>query len=245
MHQCSWPVMPNFKIGFCLDLKLIKNTAKYTLQPAVVQNAPSRGCTLMLLTNLREPDWISVSCEENLLYFAICTLKGYIAKTYSISGNNSTEIYLCKKSNIIINEKCHSFLWHQSFNPLSQFYNDLRVSRISLKEFSSLYHMFDAVSSINVFPTLIFQEKLQRHAMKVYKLFNKIHVKDIFKEGSVFSGYVISNFNKTKIEIGVNLYHCKRGGYVLHEYVCDGITDGPNDKSDEESCICNDTLYDF
>ena len=91
MHQCSWQVMSNFKMGFCLNFKLIKNTVKYTLQPADVQNAPSRGCTLMLFTNLREPDWISVSCEENFLYFAICTLKGYIAKTYSINNMKPTQ----------------------------------------------------------------------------------------------------------------------------------------------------------
>ena len=35
-------------------------------------------------------------------------------------------------------------------------------------------------------------------------------------------------------------FMCKKGGYILYIYFCDGYVDCPNDNSDEEDCKCND-----
>ena len=56
----------------CLNLTHIKRLAQMSIQSP---SNPQRPCSLMLLSNLAEPEWISVQCSEKLLYFVLCTKK--------------------------------------------------------------------------------------------------------------------------------------------------------------------------
>ena len=103
---------------------------------------------------------------------------------------------------------------------------------------SYFYHIFNAISSVDGIPILIFQDIIQLKLIKVYKLFGRLRLTHIFNVP--VGGTVICTFKKIKYIFGINIFSCRKGGYVLHMYTCDGIQDCPNDDSDEMFCFCED-----
>ena len=234
----------NDLIGFypnsdlCPNLTLTKISARDTLHSSKVPVNLTNRCILMLLSNLREPDWISTSCEENLLAFTVCRQKGTTKGKYTISKYKSTLLYLCKSDHILVHGKCYSFLWNEFWNMAGQVCNDFKARAISMKEFISFYHIFDAVSSVNMFPSFVILNKKTIQVIHIHKLFSRVRFTAVQPKNSKASGHVICNFNKKKAFIGINMFKCRKGGYILQRYVCDGIIDCPIDRSDEEFCIC-------
>ena len=61
------------KVGnTCPNSTTIKMSARNILHPHTIPVIPKPICSLMLLSNMREPDWISVSCDESLVNTVIC-----------------------------------------------------------------------------------------------------------------------------------------------------------------------------
>ena len=196
----------------------------------------------MLLRNLREPVWNSVPCDAKLLHFTICSVVEKTKSNYINGEDNLSELLKSKSINLLINNKCYGFLWN-SWNTASQLCYNFKARVVSPSEFTSISHIFDAVSSINLFPLFIFPSFLNLTAIKIYKLFNQVQFKQIKKQTSTISGYIPCNFNKVKIQIGINVFHCKKGGYISPEYMCDEHKDCPNDNTDEYFCMCNKDMY--
>ena len=61
--------------NICTNLSAVKYLARDQLQFHKTPVTSNRSCTLMLLSNLREPDWISVSCDKKLLNAIICKIQ--------------------------------------------------------------------------------------------------------------------------------------------------------------------------
>ena len=196
----------------------------------------------MLLRNLREPVWNSVPCDAKLLHFTICSAVEKTKSNYINGEDNLSELLKSKSINLLINNKCYGFLWN-SWTTASQLCYNFKARVVSPSEFTSISHIFDAVSSINLFPLFIFPSFLNLTAIKIYKLFNQVQFKQIKKQTSTISGYIPCNFNKVKIQIGINVFHCKKGGYISPEYMCDEHKDCPNDNTDEYFCMCNKDMY--
>ena len=144
-------------IKVCPELKL----RKFALQKELHHNKRPKIqiCTLMLLRNLREPVWNSVSCDAKLLHFTICSVVEKTKSNYITGEDNLSELDLlkCKAINLLINNKCYSFLWNHSWNTTSQLCYNFKARIVSPSEFTSISHIFDAVFSINLFPFLFFQ----------------------------------------------------------------------------------------
>ena len=66
--------------------------------------------------------------------------------------------------------------------------------------------------------------------------FSKMTVSMLDKEG-----YLICCSSKYIIFPGIHVFKCSNGSSILYQYICDGTTDCPNDKSDEELCVCSDS----
>ena len=58
---------------------------------------------------------------------------------------------------------------------------------------------------MNTFLNIIFQNHHNLHVIKILKLFNRIHIKHIYKYTPSFSGYAICTYNRSKIKIGTNM----------------------------------------
>ena len=66
----------------CPNLTSVKMSAKTDMHPLYLRR---KTCTLMLLSNLAEPDWISISCKEKLLNFIVCTKKTITTNSFDIN----------------------------------------------------------------------------------------------------------------------------------------------------------------
>ena len=93
-------------------------------------------------------------------------------------------------------------------------------------------------SLIHYYPLILVQNDANTtYAIKFQRFLNKIKYRYQIVPISKVEGYYVFQYNKMDISIGSNLFQCTKGGYILSENVCDGITDCPNDKSDEEFTI--------
>ena len=79
--------------------------------------------------------------------------------------------------------------------------------------------------------------------VKVHKLFGKLKFTQTLAQNNTVTGNYICTLNKHKIHIGINIFYCRLGGYILQKYTCDGINDCPNDSSDENMCTCDEEHY--
>ena len=215
-------------------LEAIKKSTRDQLHSS---NDEGHNCTLMLLSNLREPEWIPITCQEKLLHFSICKAKKKKILIYNISSSTK---HICKSTNILVNEKCYIIKWIYFLNTKVDFCSKLNGRGISQNEFSMLYHIFDSISVIDAFPSIVLQYDHKVHIIEIHRFFSRLKFNYIYKQKIPLSGYVICNIKRTKIKIGINIFHCNKGGYMLHNLVCDKNKDCPNDNSDEDYCICNE-----
>ena len=94
----------------------------------------------------------------------------------------------------------------------------------------------------NDYPIFLIQKDNSfAHVIKFERFLNKIRYRSYISNTSMAKGFYTYQYNRINIIIGSNLFNCTKGGYILYEYRCDGKTDCPNDQSDEEFCVCNNT----
>ncbi len=68
----------------------------------------------MLMTNLAEPEWISIHCEETLLADVVCSMGGIgSTENDSILAPNNTNV--CSNQHIMIQGHCFLFLSFSDF----------------------------------------------------------------------------------------------------------------------------------
>ena len=65
-------------------------------------------CTLLLLLNLAEPDWISVPCNLSILHNAICQFSSYKISNKEVINPSKR---FCSKNSLIMNSTCFFFNW--------------------------------------------------------------------------------------------------------------------------------------
>lgn len=80
-----------------------KHQATVSLYP-IINN--SSQCSMLLLINLAEPEWISVPCEESMLSDVFCMTN----KNLTRHKFHTNQIF-CDPSQLIVNKICLSFVW--------------------------------------------------------------------------------------------------------------------------------------
>ena len=89
--------------SYCPNLTAIKSFASSTIHPLIKR---TEECTLMLLTNLAEPDRIFVPCDEPYVYIVVCRKEQPAKKKQDhnvISLDNDVK---CHPLSIVVNHKC-------------------------------------------------------------------------------------------------------------------------------------------
>ena len=234
----------SYELGHgCVNLREVKVKAKKTRYPSFTN---STICTLLLLTNLAEPDWIQVNCSEKLLTSVFCITENnnnFHSKESHLEYNlMSTKNKSCSSSLILKDNKCFIFVWFH-YEPTINFEkcDKYDASSISLHSISLFIFLFEAVSA--VFPPFIFQNSsntmmAQKFTYKIYLNVIKFHheiVPLLFSEGL----HVCSS-NKLIFLAGNDMFQCHSGDYISYSFVCDGVVDCNEDIfSDEAFCICN------
>ena len=213
---------------------------KYSFHPNQVIK---KTCTSMLLSNLAEPEWVSITCNESLLNVVVCV------KDKNIKNNNSYTFNIVKKNNIClkqflkINEKCYKLSWisRNSSNPLRDICQKYE-KQVNSYQRSVLEKALNLVSQKGQFLPIL---ALYSHGskMKISKLTYKKFLGQLYFSSEFVSsfeaeGFFLCNVKPFTIIIGSNLFPCNAGGYISYEYICDGLIDCPNDISDEKNIVC-------
>ena len=92
----------------CQDLTKIRALSSLSV------NSKSKSvnqCFLMLLSNLAEPNWVSVACHQPLLAVITC-IKDNIRKNFTDAQRKSVGIReFCEKIAILVHGICYEFHW--------------------------------------------------------------------------------------------------------------------------------------
>ena len=236
------------------DCKLIENERKLNkfkmtttkkLNPSVTRK---QACTMLLLTNLIFPQWVSVDCTEPLLSHVVCFTKQNNS-LYSIS-QPQTYGAICDDLTIKNLSKCFHFLW----------YDGNVMTNTRTKDACKFYKMY--LSQMNNFETFNFlfestaEEKfplLFRHPVNPYLLvgliYERIWLTRKYNKRSVHannsSGYLVCKRNTEPLLLkNSNTFRCKTGSFISSLYICDGTNDCRSTliksrSTDEVGCLCN------
>ena len=198
---------------------------------------PFEQCTLMLLSNLGEPVWISIPCAETFLYYVVCMK---MVKPYkkNIHFTTSIDFKHCKRGQILLHNFCILFI-------LNNFHLDLNYcekakgTSVKIFEFNQLHYIFDSISFSNDIPKIVLYDKRNSSfEIKVVWEFKKIKFRYQKLLSPKLGAIHICKYNFLEKTRHNGLIMCKNGGYILLTYVCDGVSDCPNDNSDETMCKC-------
>ena len=218
----------------CVNITNIKKLGKANVQGITSQH---NKCMLMLLSNLAEPDWISIPCKQKFLYFVMCVKKDTFKKDPKFTDNTTNIIY-CHIFQIIAHGDCYSFVWHTLEKSLLSSCARVLGSTISMFNMKTVLTIFDAIMPSRYTPLIVFKDKndIFYQAMISWKD-HKITFEHAIITQKYSPGYNLCKFKGKRKGLKMLIFICKEAGYILINYVCDGQIDCPNDKSDESDCI--------
>ncbi len=214
---------------------------------------PSRSqCSLMLLTNLAEPNIININCEYKLLPYAACVKFGI---QHVKANNYSEKMKHCPAGALLLGNKCWLFQWVKSQSQLHKRKMRGQNSRnktglVGLDIFQILSKSVQSqIPSLSVeSPNLPYQviefscRKLHCKLTCKSKLLPKISV----------PGFVVKFVHFSAPFTGGSTFECEYGVHVNVMLRCDREVDCLDDRSDEDECFCstdaslrNKTFSDF
>ena len=205
---------------------------------------PNRPCTLMLLSNLAEPEWISISCSERLLFFVLCVKENKTADKNSLTFKTTDLSYWCNRTDILVKGNCFSFIWGRNTNHKTTLCQAFQSRHVNYKETKHLEHIFYAISPSKFLPKiLLYKDSYGLYAIGIYWAFNRVKVQHFNMSISSISASHLCKARKQKRDLKRIIFVCENGMFILFMYVCDGFSDCPdNDQSDEIDCNCNNTM---
>ena len=124
----------------CEDLDLSKILSLKTLYPS------KHPCTLLLLTNVAEVEWINVNCLQKMLNKILCKMNSQKHKTnYRM---NSRFYRTCSQWHITNKDRCLLFIWYEvTSKQINIICSSVRGIPLSLAQIRNLKFVFSAISS--------------------------------------------------------------------------------------------------
>ncbi len=216
------------------DLSVIKREIIHKIYPVV---GHGQSCTMLLVTNLAQPEWISVSCTRKLLLDIICIAHNTSSKQQPAIFQ--TVQYFCGSDCVKSQKACYTFVW----------YNSTKVDEIS--HIRDCHKPLSQKQLQNV--SVLLQEAISAALPLIlaYELFtstfNTIHVEKhhsviqvkLSTIGLSTKGYLVGENKLHSVKVSGNVFSL--GGFVLQTQVCNGNQDCISDSSDEDGCLCNKT----
>ena len=245
-YKCNILSINSFNDFHCLDLRRVKREAMSNIYPDV---SGTKRCTMMLLSNLAEPEWISVSCTDRILTDVLCVTKGMEKTTFEHNGKGDNLKKSCSIESLIWKNNCYLFLWFYFHpeNDLSHRCRHYGMDHLDLFNISQFQFLFDAIST--VIPAIISAHKSNDSIVNVFKYKRHTKIYWYYQHTTLASdalGFQVCTSDIVRYTVGDNVFRCHSGTYISYRHVCDHIRDCPHDdNSDEGFCTCNYTKYEY
>ncbi len=225
------------------NLTQMKEAALKTQYPSVEHN---HFCTVMLMINLAEPEWLNIKCGETLLQQITCKMS-YPPQQKNNQSHVSNKLmkrrFMCSRRHILKNRKCYSFVWHAK-STLCHL-QDPVLKHQNLDSPQYFQFLFDGMKS--KFPPILGIVWNNCSLVQKYHYEKHLTVFD-FRNTTIptilAAGFVHFVFETNRITSTPVVMMCRSGTYILFEKRCNGHSDCPSDNSDEIFCNCNQTEKD-
>lgn len=191
------------------------------ISPYVIGN---KSCTLMLIQNLAQPEWISVNCSQPLTNFVLCQFRRWLeSETNDIYHDTGTQ--MCAPDRIRNMSDCLLILWRST-----AMLQDTTTEHCNLVTFSDLRFLTDATK----FLTPIFIKlNLKLLTFEFNALSNQYkQLPFLLREG-----YHILASKAHEVKRGQNMFSCDNTIFISGMLLCDGKQDCL-DNTDESYCEC-------
>ena len=193
---------------------------------------------MMLLDNLAEASWLSISCDRNLLYHIVCQSETVINQEQNIIEWN----HYCPANSIVVSKKCFDLSWKsRGTNGRNLMYKNCKEIEIT-----AFHHIFDTITLEHKVTQIVNTHKCSKYYMTVFKFqkhFEAIKYTRRITNIADAEGVHIRQLERSKISLDTYVFHCTDGGYISYNSICNNFPDCPFDTSDEEHCMCSQNNY--
>ncbi len=227
----------------CPDLSHAKQMATKTMYP----NKLKGNCTLLLLSNFAQAEWLNVDCNKELLSHVYCM---HCKHDSLILPENTKPGLFCKNSYLEMNDQCFGILWWT--NSLMDVNVILAKGLVKLQQITNVSTFLLQVTSFDELPVLLPWNN--SHSFVIKYTFQKIiDIIDTYNRQTEIiphlfpAGFVVHTSRKGHLDFSpennLHIFDCRSGIYISYLYMCDGHYDCLNDDSDESNCNCTFMMH--
>ncbi len=230
LYQTMIPPLPEF---WSLSFSFRKNPYE-TLLPHKEDNT----CSCMLLSNLAEPDWITIPCDQQMLADTICTVNQIDKHPKSSSCGLHLDRF-CEKGQISFGNLCLYFSWNITNRRMGQ---GIPTKAFPILNATHLTHLAKAAGKL--FSPIYFPENKASDRVHIFT-FNHLKIEFVHKIGgeAPTKGFPLQYSQRAKIHADSNVFKCSDGSHIAIIWVCDGSPDCFS-ASDELFCTCTFVSFD-
>lgn len=231
---------PQYSMAYCSLIDKYTNISSVVLYPST---SDKYKCTLVKVLNLAEPDWININCNHLMLPNVLCVQHKQLANiSDDVNVNLIGKEFVCPTQTISISRTCCSFIWTKTTaKDTTKHFGEKGMNEFSLSELKQVKDIFKSINAN--FPPLVTAANSETIVTiicrKLFVLHSCIYHKEFWREAT---GFQVFKSDLKQNDPRKNLLSCKEGGNLMVSLRCDGTIDCPNDKSDEENCICSEDV---
>ncbi len=230
------------------EMKILKSETLITIYPQTEKGV----CVALMLTNLAQPEWITIDCDRSLSAHVVCAVpdrqNAPFQKKKKENALYKQGLVSCDPSCILFNDTCFLFLWLTDETKHSLEKKHIRTDDLSLKLNLTGFKLFDFVfDAVRVrFPPILSSDLLNSIWINKFKQSNTFmkassvyHINLYPTNTQAFKGFYITTEQELLFRTGANIFKCQRS-FVSQMDVCDQTADCPDIyRADEAECVCH------
>ena len=223
----------------------IQHRSTHTIYP---YNAKNDNCTLLLLSNLAYPQWVTINCNYHVASHIVCVIPRN--DTLEILEHQST--LACTKFAILKSNMCYMFVWFDggsgTFTKVESTCtgNMMIPSRLTL--FKRIGQILTSASVRHI--SLLTKTLLHDNSLVEYIIENIWHAVHYTRTSVTMQqarGFIVCERKATKRAYFYNnTFICENESIISIKFVCDDKNDCSNNISnstDEMFCICGKQFF--
>ena len=196
-------------------------------------------CTVMLLNNLAEPDWVFQDCNRRIMKDVICQSENNKLNISSISKVVHDETvqnkFKCNNNQIRLQSSCYGFIWYYMGLYYTIFSNVKQPPINLIKIVTNIHDQFPDI--------FIKYSKGIITALTFWKEFLEVNMRTILISEVTFKGFILEKTMLNKISAKNILFYCPNWIAIHKMFICDKNIDCFPHGTDEVLNICQHEIF--